>query len=231
MDATATVCPKCGKTQPRAQAAAGTHAGGNVGAQIGASATDALNAFLSIIVNPVGGLAPSYSKLGPTRALGAGGALCVIFALLGSVATLIGPVSMFSSMGLLAGFGMSGFGMFLRALVGFVVLAAAMIAACFGLRKVLSGQGPLAADVFTVGAAVTPAGIAALLSSFLGAANFEIQMLLTLFAMSYLILMLYGGLTRLCGLTEKAAAPAVPGVLAVSFYICSVVFRAMISSM
>ena len=117
---------------------------------------------------------------------------------------------------------------FLRALIGFVVLPAAMIGASLGARKMLSGSGPLAADVFTIGAALTPLGLALLLSSFLGLANYELAMLLMLFAATYLVLMLFTGLTKLGGLTQKAAAPAVPIVFVLSLYICKVVFAAMI---
>jgi len=122
----------------------------------------------------------------------------------------------------------NSFTLFLRAFLSMLVLPAAMVGASFGARKVLSGKGPLAADLFTVGAALTPLGIALLLSSFLGVGNYELSMLLMLFAATYFVLMLFAGLTRLGGLTERAAAPAVPIVFVVSLYICKVVFAAMI---
>jgi hypothetical protein len=128
------------------------------------------------------------------------------------------------------GFGLmesNGFTIFVKTLFSMLVLPAAMVGASFGARKVLSGNGPLAADLFTVGAALTPLGIALLLSSFLGLGNFELSTLLMLFASTYLVLMLFAGLTRLGGLTEKAAAPAVPIVFVVSLYICKVVFSSM----
>ena len=49
---------------------------GNIGEQMGASAKDALGAVSSLVLNPVGGLSPAYTALGPDRALGAGLALC-----------------------------------------------------------------------------------------------------------------------------------------------------------
>jgi hypothetical protein len=119
------------------------------------------------------------------------------------------------------------FALFLKAVVAFLIFAAAMTAACAGIRKVLSGKGPLAADVFTVGAALTPLGIALFLGSLLGVGNLELSMLLMLFAMTWLVLMLYAGMTRLGGLTDRAAAYAVPVVFVVSLYICKVIFAAM----
>lgn len=201
----------------------------NVGQQIGASAKDALGAVSSLALNPVGGLEPAYSALGPARALGAGAALCVIFALVGALGVAIGSERLMMLFGMMMGVEKpNSFTLFLRAFLSMLVLPAAMVGASFGARKVLSGKGPLAADLFTVGAALTPLGIALLLSSFLGVGNYELSMLLMLFAATYLVLMLFAGLTRLGGLTERAAAPAVPIVFVVSLYICKVVFAAMI---
>ena len=186
-----------------------------------------LGALPSLLLNPVGGLSPAYAGLGPDRALGAGLALCVVFAIVSALGTAIGTgqtMMMFGAMG----FGANSFTIFLRALIGFLVLPAAMIGASLGARKILSASGPLAADVFTVGAALTPLGLALLLSSFLGLGNYELSLLLMLFALTYLVLMLFTGLTTLGGLTEKAAAPAVPIVFVLSLYICKVVFAAMI---
>jgi len=92
---------------------------------------------------------------------------------------------------------------------------------------VLSGKAPLGADAFTIGAALTPLGIAMFLTSLLGVGNYELAMLLMLFASTYLVLILFAGLTKLGGLTEKAAAPAVPVIFVVSLYICKVVFTSM----
>lgn len=201
----------------------------NVGQQIGASAKDALGAVSSLALNPVGGLEPAYSALGPARALGAGAALCVIFALVGALGVAIGSERLMMLFGMMMGVEKpNSFTLFLRAFLSMLVLPAAMVGASFGARKVLSGKGPLAADLFTVGAALTPLGIAMLLSSFLGVGNYELSMLLMLFAATYFVLMLFAGLTRLGGLTERAAAPAVPIVFVVSLYICKVVFAAMI---
>jgi hypothetical protein len=199
----------------------------NVGEQIGASAKDALGAVSSLALNPVGGLSSAYTALGPDRALGAGAALCIIFALMGAIGGAIGSERLMMTFGL-GLMDSNGFTIFLKTFISLLVLPAAMIGASFGSRKVLSGSGPLAADAFTVGAALTPFGVAALLSSFLGVGNYELSMLLMLFAVTYLVLMLFAGLTRLGGLTEKAAAPAVPVIFVISLYICKVVFSAML---
>jgi hypothetical protein len=195
--------------------------------QIGSSAKDALNAVTSIITNPVGGLAPSYTSLGPVRALGAGVALCIAFALIVALGVVIGDGTsvVFAFLFMAAGYGVdSTFVLFLKTFLALLVLPAAMIGACFGIRKVLSGNGPLAADAYTVGAALTPFGIGSFLGSILGARNAELGGLLMLFGMTYAVLILYAGFTRVGGLTEKAAAPAVPIAFIISLYICKVVF-------
>lgn len=228
IDASATVCPKCGKTQTRAGARSA--GGNNVGEQIGSSAKDAVGAFVSLVTNPVGALAPSYTSLGPVRALGAGIALCVFFALIVALGVVMGEGTsvIFAFVFMSAGYGIdSGFGLFIKSFVALLVLPGAMIATAYGIRKVLQGDGPLAADAFTVGSALTPFGLGAFLGSILGSHNAELSGLLMLFGMTYAVLILFAGFSRLGGLTEKAAAPAVPVVFVVSLYICKVVFSAL----
>lgn len=226
IDASATVCPKCGKAQPRKGSSGG--GGSNVGDQIGASAKDAMNAFVSLITNPVGGLAPSYTSLGPARALGAGVALCIFFALLVALSIVSGEGTsvIFSFLFISAGYGVdSGFALFIKSFAALLVLPAAMIAVAYGIRKVLQGDGPLAADAFTVGSALTPFGLGTLLGTFIGKGSAELGGLLIMFGLIYAVLILFAGFARLGGLTEKVAAPAVPVAWFVSLYICKVVFN------
>jgi hypothetical protein len=220
IDASATVCPKCGKAQTRAGARAAS--GSNVGDQIGSSAKDAFGAFTSIITNPVGGLAPAYTSLGPTRALGAGIALSVFFALIVSLGIVLGEASFLAA--ILFFPGSEGFGLFIRSFVALLFLPAAMIATSFGIRKLMSGDAPIGADAYTVGAALTPFGIAAFLGMIIGSNSAELAFMLIQFGMMYLILIMYAGFTRLGGVTEKAAAPAVPLTFIVSVFICRVIF-------
>ena len=227
IDASATVCPKCGKAQTRTGARAAS--GSNVGDQIGTSAKDAIGALTSLIVNPVGALAPSYTSLGPTRALGAGIALSVLFALIVALGLVLGEGSSgLSFLFMAVGYGTeSKFGLFIRAFVALLMLPGAMIATSYGIRKVLSGNGPVAADAFTVGSALTPLGIASFITSFLGTSAPELGFMLLIVSMSYMVLILYAGFTRLGGLTEKSAAPSVPIAFIISLYICKVVFEAL----
>lgn len=199
---------------------------GDLGNQIGASGKDALGAITTLALNPVGGLAQAFEGLGAKRALGAGLVLCVAFSVVATIGASLGANRMFGMMGLGMDSG-PGFTFYLKTLLAFLVLPAAFIAVSLGLRKILGGKAPLAADVFTTGVALTPLAVATLLASLLGAANFEIATVLFLFAVSYLILILYAGLTRLGGVSERAAAPAVPVLLILAGWVCKVIFGAM----
>ncbi len=199
---------------------------GDLGNQIGASGRDALGAITTLALNPVGGLAPAFEALGPARALSAGLALCAAFAIVATIGVSLGASRAFAMLGLWMDSG-PGFTFYLKAFVAFLVLPAAFIGVSLGLRKVLGGKAPLAADAFTTGAALTPLAVAIVLTALLGAANLEIATVLILFALSYLILILYAGLTRLGGVSERAAAPAVPVLLILAGWVCKVIFGAM----
>jgi len=184
----------------------------------------------SLITNPVGALQASYSALGPARAQAAGAALCVMFAIVAPLGVLINGPDVFMFVGMGMGlYGESNFGMFVRVVLAMLFLAAAMIGASFGVRKIGSSQAPLAADIYGVGAALTPLGLAMFLASFLHGSP-ELGMLLMVFATSYVVLILFTAFTRIGGLSEKLAAPGVPIVFVVSMYICKVLLGAMTGS-
>ncbi|MGC8724219.1 MAG: hypothetical protein ACP5VF_10170 [Acidobacteriota bacterium] len=106
-----------------------------------------------------------------------------------------------------------------------------MFLASLLLGKVLSAAGSIGTYFYTVGASLSPLGLALVVCSFLGIGNAEIMILLLLVAQCYLILILYSGLTRLCGLSAKAGAPAVPFVLVLSVWLSKVVIVAIVSHM
>ena len=211
-------CPKCGRQQPRAAAA-------ELGKQLGASSRDAAHAVKTLVVDPVAGLGSAFDALGPTRARSAGLALCFAFALAAAFGVTLAARQ--SLEGLMELSSASGLELFFKALLGFLVLPAALAAAGYGIRRVLGGKESVAADIFTAGAALTPLGLTILASGLLGLGNFEVVLLLLLISWSYLVLMLYTGLTRLGGLSGRAGAPAVPVLLVVAAWLSKVVFAAL----
>lgn len=228
-------CVKCGTRIVPGQAfcsscgAASTgEAGGpasELGKRIATSSADALTAMRRLATDPVSGLAPAYTALGDARAQAAGIALAVFFALESAVGVSIGAKRALG--GLFSFVPMQGFGGFLKLAVVFLIFPAAMTVIAFGVRKVLGGAPAIAADLFTCGAAVTPLGVALLLSGLLGGANVEVIALLLMFASTYLLLMLFAGLTRIGKITERAAAPTLPVVFVLTGWLSKVVFVAM----
>jgi hypothetical protein len=66
-----------------------------------------------------------------------------------------------------------------------------------------------------------------LVAALLGAANFEVIMILLLFALTYSILILYAGCSRIGLISEAGAAPAVPIILLLSAWITKIIVTAV----
>lgn len=226
LEDTSTACPACGRaiSKPTNDMAA------QVRDQIKESSQDAARALRALVVNPVGGLRAAYGSLGESRAIGAGVALAVLFALLGGLAATIATGRMGSGfLGFMAAstFGTSRIALFFKSFVGLLVLPAAMAVVCHGLRRVISPDKSFAPDLFTAGASLLPMGLAGLVAALLGAGNAEVGFVLVLFALCYQILILFTGLRELGGIGEKAAAPATPIVLLLSAWLTKVVLVAL----
>ena len=219
-------CAQCGKQAP----SAGASAAGSIGSQIKASSKDAASVLKQLLKDPVGGLAVAYATLGNQRAMSAGLVLCLAFALAAAGGITMGAGRWFGQLYRLTGGAMSGpgsFSGFLQLALQFFVIPAAIAAVGYGIRRVVGASPPLAADVFTAGAALAPLGLATLLAGLLGVGNLEVILVLILVAVSYLVLMLFSGFTRAGGMTETAGAPAVPVSILLAGWLASVVFRAM----
>lgn len=202
----------------------GAQVGQQVRDQVVTSSRDAARALRALAIDPVSGLPAAYSELGE-RAVGAGVALCLFFA----VGTAIGlnlavKKIPFASM---LGSGLGG-ASFVKLAIAALIVPSALAIACFALRKVLAAPAGIGADIFTAGAALAPLGAATLISGLIGIANGEVIALLMLCALTYLVLMLYTGLTRAGGLRERAAAPAVPIVIVVAGWLSKVVALALL---
>lgn len=215
-------CPKCGREPQRAGGATAAQ----LGSQVKASSRDAATALRSFGVDPVGGLAPAFGRLGPERGAAAGIALCIVFALASALGVTLGARRWFGFWADVAG--MSGGGAVLKIFFLMLVLPAAFTACGLAARKLLGARSAGAAsDVFTAGAALAPLGLATLVGGLLGMGNLEIAALLYLFALSYLVLLLYAGLTGLAGVSARAAAPVVPVTIVAAGWLSKVAFAAL----
>ncbi len=213
-------CGSCGKPLPRAGAPAVTT---QIGEQIKASSRDAVSVLRALARDPVSGMVATWQALGPARAQAAGMALGVAFALVATIGMTIGARRAFGG---LLGFYGGGAGTFFKVFVAMLVPPATVAAASFGIRRALGAEEGLEADLFTAGSALAPLGLALLAAGLLGVANFEVVALLFLFALSYLVLMLFRGLTAIGGVSERAAPPAVPILIALSGWLAKVVIAA-----
>jgi len=200
-------CPACGAaagggSQPAAGAAGAPAAGAQrakIEAQLKAGSQDAVQAFMLLLKDPVGGLAKSYALFDQGRALIVGGIFAVVFAL----ATMLSVLNFggMISMGLLGGggagmaassaeaqaaraaaeiaraMGQSGefpgapseFSIMMKALFGGLVFAAVLIGACVLARIIFKGTSQLAGEIYTAGASLLPMAVAVLLGLLLWA--------------------------------------------------------------
>ena len=96
-------------------------------------------------------------------------------------------------------------------------------------RKVFRGQsGTLESDVFIAGVSVLPFGFASLLAGVLGVGNLEVSAIVAVFALSYTILILYTGCTRISGISEARAVQAVPIIILIAGWLSKILFGAML---
>lgn len=177
--------------------------------------------FKQLMTDPVGKIGAAFSSLSTARAQLVGLVLCVIFALAMSLGVLFGlsaaSLSMFGSGGVFSGFGESTFARFFRSFVQNLLLPAAMIGISFGIRRLSGSKQGVAHDAFIVGVALTPVGITSLLAGLLG--SLELGLLLGFFGISFAILILFAGLTSICGMSTRNASLAVPLIVALGVWL------------
>jgi hypothetical protein len=115
-------------------------------------------------------------------------------------------------------------GMWRLVLVAFVPWLSVALC-CTGARKLFGGEERhLEGDVFVAGVTLLPFGLFILLAGMLGFGQWRITALLSVFALTYTILLLYRGLTTVSLVRDMAAAFCVPLVLILSSYLTYVVF-------
>jgi hypothetical protein len=114
-------------------------------------------------------------------------------------------------------------GQLFKILVLGLVPFASLIGACALARAIFRGKGRLAGDVYTAGAVLLPTGFLVFSATLLGAANFEVIAILSLFALTYSILILYAGCSRIGCISEAGAAPAVPIILLLTAWITKII--------
>jgi hypothetical protein len=257
-------CPGCGaaaggSSQPAAGAAGAPAAGAQrakIEAQLKAGSQDAVQAFMILLKDPVGGLAKSYALFDQGRALIVGGIFAVVFAL----ATMLSVLNFggMISMGLLGGGGGAGmaaasaeaqaaaamaralgstggfpgapseFSIMMKALFGGLVFAAVLIGACVLARIIFKGTSQLAGEVYTAGASLLPMAVAVLLGLLLWAIGLPgVIPLVGIFALAWTILMLNSGCQKIIGISDSKSSLAVPLILVIAALAMSLLGRGL----
>jgi hypothetical protein len=116
---------------------------------------------------------------------------------------------------------------FVVGLVPFVSL----FATSAGISRLCQGRPGIGKDLFLAGAVLLPLGCATLLASFFGLANLEVVVFLGVAASCFSILLLFIGLTRISGISERAAMLAIPVMLMLTIWVCKVIIVMLASNL
>jgi hypothetical protein len=194
--------------------------GPGFGEQAQAAGRAALEALKLYLGSPVGDIGKAHETLGTKRAFTAG----LVFAAVAVLAMIVGLLLLFRGIGF-TGFLRNVLRFVVMGLVCFGVLVAAILAARSALGA--KGKGTIEGDVFVAGAALLPVGVWILLAGIFGPLNREIITITGVFAFCYTTFILYGGCTRVAGISERAATLIVPTILVVTVWLGEVIFRAV----
>ncbi|HEV7765836.1 MAG TPA: hypothetical protein VGQ76_12600 [Thermoanaerobaculia bacterium] len=168
------------------------------------ASSDALGATKRIASDPIAGIAASFAALGAQRAQAAGFAFGLAFAILTALASTLAAAKLGADSALKL-----ALSVFLVSLVPFVALTLTSA----GARRILGGAGTWNADVFVAGIALQPIGIFFVLAAILGGANWQVIAVLSFVAWTYMLCILFSGSTRLVGIPERFAPPAISVML------------------
>ncbi|HEY6350883.1 MAG TPA: zinc ribbon domain-containing protein [Candidatus Angelobacter sp.] len=243
-------CPACGTAAGSGapgQAATGAAGGPSAAAaqrarleaQFKAGSQDAVKAFLVLLKDPVGGLAKSYALFDEGRALMVGGVYGAVFAvvlmlsalvgggpglgmLMGGAGASVNPEALAAARA--AGYLPSTGKIMFQALLGGLIFAAVLMGACVLVRLVFKGTTKLAGEIYIAGASLLPLALGVAVVLVLGMAGlYRIIPAALVFAVAYMILMLFVGYQRLMGISEGKAGLSVPAVLVITGLVVSLI--------
>lgn len=176
---------------------------------------DTLFTIKSFLLNPMGGLLPSFARLEAQRAMVVGFLLAVIFDACFVWGIYTGWRDMVSvSLVPLIGVGM----------IPFIILAAMSAIA----RLIRRHPGSVAGDSFLAGATVMPLTILAIANGISSNLPSQLMVMISVFTSCYTVLTLYSGCTQIANFSEKTAALLVPLMILVSGWISYWAFMAML---
>ncbi len=182
------------------------------------SSKNAFHAFMTFIVNPLGGLPGAYQSLGKAGALSVGIVFFVVFEL-----------CLFTSMraGQWSG---AGLVIWVKFLFCGAVPVASMMLGLAATRLIKKSDETWHADFFIATSYYLVWGLGLFLVGLLGVANFEIVLLIMIFSGYYSLYILLSGLTRVYKISESIAAFTLPAIQILSLWLTKVVILALLQS-
>ncbi|HYF33892.1 MAG TPA: hypothetical protein VD994_01270 [Prosthecobacter sp.] len=212
-----TVCGNCGCGAPVGRGEDATD-------KVKRAGGDAWQAVKTFAGDPIAKLAPAFEALGEARAVGAG----VVFGTAFAFSVLLGLWRVLPEVpAVLRPEGLGGFlKMVFAAFVPFMALTFATLLG----RKCCGGKGGLGHDCFVAGATLLPFGGVVVVTLLVGLMNLEVVVLSALAASCLAVLILFTGLTRIAGLTERSATIAVPLMLIGTSWFAKILYVAMIDA-
>jgi hypothetical protein len=124
--------------------------------------------------------------------------------------------------------GQPGFEDILKLLFVGIVPTAAITGGSILARKVFRGcSESIEGDVFIAAVSLFPIGVLLVLAGILGVGNFEVAAVVSVFALSYTILILYTGCTQISEISKVRAVPAVPIIILIAGWLSKIVFTMM----
>jgi hypothetical protein len=216
-------CDGCGADVNSGGAATARSVGQQLTNEVKARSLDAWRGVKLFARSPVGGLQDSYALFDDRRAIQVG----IVFAVVYEIGLMLGAYIFKSkaaelTQGLIPVGDLTA-GQFVKLLFLGLIPFVSLVGACALARVIFRGKGKFAGDVYTAGAVLLPSGFLVLAASLLGPANVEVIVILALFALTYSILILYAGCSRIGSIAEAGAAPAVPVILLLSAWITKVI--------
>lgn len=166
-------------------------------------------ALSTFVVNPAGGMLPTYAKLTPPRAIRLSILMAIAFNICFTVGANFAWQKLYGNLVPIDKLVFTGAAVFL----GFAVSS-------FFMRSIWRGKGSFVGDLFIAGAALLPIGILVLISGAIGFNNSAIALaILTIFTTSYAILTTYSGCNQISNMSEEASTLSVPIILSLTGFV------------
>jgi hypothetical protein len=214
-DGAALACLQCGgDLRPKTQPALNTERA------VGAS-KDAARAVKMLLVDPVGSIGASYDAFSPRQAIDVG----IAFAALFIVSSLIAIRLIARTIG--GGMFSIGFKEVMQVLFVATIPVISIVAIFMAMQMVATKRNDLSRAIFAGGAALLPLSIFNVAGGLLGAGNGEVLALVGLFAVCYMILLLYAGCRDVLKVSSATAAAGVPLIILVTAWLTKIILTAV----